>query len=410
MLHSILYSFSNILAGVTMLDRFELLRKSFLQTGTGNSSAVAIILAGLLLIISMLRIAYNLMSDEQNGGFGGLRMWEVLRPIVICVIIMNFSTFLEVFDGTVSYVAKNVYYLHKNDELHAEGDELMQESLERINQKEYEIEKSLRILEDITPDSQRDSIVSKFEAYRTGAGSKVNGHTKASAYKLADKLAEAYQTSTDKAEGHKKGFSGIFIWACHTIYHLLFLLIQGMAEIILCVMAVLGPFVFALSIPQSWKDLPLKWIGSYIEVSLWKVVACIIDFVVTHIQSGIFISKKNDIKILMDRMTNDVFSTDISYAMQNQNLAEITDAFNNLSQLTKIQTSACIIALCGIFALFSVPAITSGIVNLAGGGLSGVGGGVISKAGKTAGGVVTAPGKLGTKVMGDSISSKIVKK
>lgn len=77
---------------------FSAVRKTAISTaGTITSAALAI--AGVLTAIYLVKLYYDMASDEKNGGFGGVPLWDVLRPVFLMIIISSSSLILGTIDG-----------------------------------------------------------------------------------------------------------------------------------------------------------------------------------------------------------------------------------------------------------------------------------------------------------------------
>ena len=66
---------------------------------------VATELACLFIIINLVSIAKEIMADNQMGGYGGIDVAKIYRPIVILVLIESFTPIIQTFDTTVQKVS-----------------------------------------------------------------------------------------------------------------------------------------------------------------------------------------------------------------------------------------------------------------------------------------------------------------
>lgn len=78
------------------------------QAMGGASTSAALTLATFIVGVKMIRMAYNVFSDEQQGGFGGIRLIEVLRPILIVLAINVSGTMFGAMDSVVNYITGSV--------------------------------------------------------------------------------------------------------------------------------------------------------------------------------------------------------------------------------------------------------------------------------------------------------------
>lgn len=74
----------------------------------GHASAfgsLCITIASVILAFKMLRMYYMIASDEQNGGFGGVSLKEIFRPLLIFFLLFNISPLMSLVDTSVNYVS-----------------------------------------------------------------------------------------------------------------------------------------------------------------------------------------------------------------------------------------------------------------------------------------------------------------
>lgn len=86
-------------------DIFQSIREDQLSTMNSDYLETMIILAAIIIAFKLIKLSYTIMSDEQNGGFGGISMWEVLRPIVVLMLLINCSFILSIIDGTCNMIS-----------------------------------------------------------------------------------------------------------------------------------------------------------------------------------------------------------------------------------------------------------------------------------------------------------------
>lgn len=78
------------------------------NTGIAGSTSLALSAACTIVAFQLIKLSYDVMSDEQQGGFGGIRLWQVLRPIIIILAINLSSTLFGWFDYVVNYFASSI--------------------------------------------------------------------------------------------------------------------------------------------------------------------------------------------------------------------------------------------------------------------------------------------------------------
>lgn len=99
----ILLAFEN---STNVFDKILLTVRTYAISGTGTKAAMT--LATFIVGLKLIKMAYHMFSDEQQGGFGGIRLWQVLRPILIILAINVSSTAFNVVDSTVNYITSSV--------------------------------------------------------------------------------------------------------------------------------------------------------------------------------------------------------------------------------------------------------------------------------------------------------------
>ena len=76
--------------------------------GIQASTSLALSAACTIVAFQLIKLSYDVMSDEQQAGFGGIRLWQILRPILIIFAIKYASVLFGWFDYGVNYFASNV--------------------------------------------------------------------------------------------------------------------------------------------------------------------------------------------------------------------------------------------------------------------------------------------------------------
>lgn len=232
-----------------------------------TSSATALIaeeLACLFIIFNLVGIAKEIMSDNQAGGFGGIDVTRLIRPIVFLMLIESFKPIISTFDTTVSSVT-NRMVTATNAMPYTFVDDLNDET------------------KDDGVQTKNKSLIDMVIGFFTGSSSIVN------------------DVSTGVLEffGVSKAFVG------HPISSTLAAMIEAivgflaflekwimrcMTHIYLCLLAIMGPIAFAFSILKPWENAWKTWLGTYIEVSLWGFMIELILYIVNLSQSSIDIT------------------------------------------------------------------------------------------------------------------------
>ena len=82
--------------------------------GASKSVGLAFAIGCIIVALKMIRIAYDMMSDEQGGGMGSLRLSQILRPLVLLLAIQAAGTILSTFDGVVTGVTSGISHSYSS--------------------------------------------------------------------------------------------------------------------------------------------------------------------------------------------------------------------------------------------------------------------------------------------------------
>ena len=92
---------------------FSAIRKNVVG-GIAGSTSLALSVACTIVAFQLIKLSYDIMSDEQQGGFGGVRLWQVLRPVIIVLAINLSPTLFGWFDGAVNFFCSSVNSPYSN--------------------------------------------------------------------------------------------------------------------------------------------------------------------------------------------------------------------------------------------------------------------------------------------------------
>lgn len=99
------------------------------MTASSASTSAALMVASFIVAFKLIKLSYDVMSDEQQGGFGGIRLWQVLRPILIVLAINISGTVFSAIDGAVNYISASA----RGSEAYAVASKLTNEVTNTIN-------------------------------------------------------------------------------------------------------------------------------------------------------------------------------------------------------------------------------------------------------------------------------------
>lgn len=194
--------------------------------------ALAVILAAMLAAFSLIRTSVDYVHGE--GRFG----WQLMRPITILLLVMNFSMVCSAMDGVVNIFTREI-------------SKISDSSLSDLG----------------------DAIGDAFSNL---------GATQVDLIKATDELAEQEEWGLWRKikEGVRIATSTFFktaqistltsiAFVGRGIMEFAFLGVQSVAAVILALIRLFGPFIVALSIPEGWKSGASGWVARYIQISMW---------------------------------------------------------------------------------------------------------------------------------------------
>lgn len=328
------------LSGI-MGNTMEALRMSSARMG-GTISSSAFALACFFFGFRLIKMYYDIVSDEQHGGFGGIRVWDILRPILILLLISGYSwVVIKPVDSlasatsgligggmtaTISSTTKDIGagFREAFDEKKLEGEKKKEENKEGF----------FKALANWTGlDTVLDQFLEPFKNIRYWLKAIPKGTT------------NALGTIVDS----------LLIW----FFKLMANVIQIIADILLTILVMIGPLMMAFSIFDRWKGYIWTFIGQYIQLSLWKPIVAVICWCTTNANG-----------VLCETI---VGGTDGNF-------------FQYIGNVLAAIATTCVTIVAGIEMLKQVPSIANSLVSLA----SGVSAGVNPMG--TAGGAIGAAG------------------
>ncbi len=311
----IMHSFLPLLAGnhETLFRTFRTIRRMAVSNGAGIASLVMGI-ACLIIVVKLIKMTYDLESDEQQAGFGGVSLWQIVRPVVILFALNIYPIVLGAVDGIADTISTSIVSAADRQDTRVllgqriaaldavtnekltqeEAQEILNRNAGRITGKnnptiginpgEYLSNKMLSRRETIeqTADELLDRVAENSEQEldaKDRRARKKELRRWLSAYYKVDK--------TQNADGFEFKNPGTWIPAlCNLIYDFAFIIIECGAEIILCILCFAGPVVLTVSLIDQYRHSFMEFIMRYFQFSFWKVVAAVINWAVKSAQAG----------------------------------------------------------------------------------------------------------------------------
>lgn len=444
---------TKITGGGWASNHFAAIRSEAISASSSICS-MAMAIGSILVAFQLIKMYYDMASDEQHGGFGGIRAWDILRPLTMLFVIMSMGTILPWLDAICNGVS-SALVANMNGTISADEDKLTNslENLEdEISKSKEQIARETR--EDLAEQNGGETSIDlnkKMNDYLESKGipntyMTDKGHVRVlegneyTDYKDWDSFLMSSQTIQDpesdsgqrvvtradllgedgvkeatdmislqkaqrekedetieiKREGRKllkfiqKGgniLGNLATW----LFNFFFVIIMAFADITLCLLAIFGPLAAALSVLESWRGTFKNWLGSYIEVSMWKPVGCAICWVVVKAKHGI-----------------------ATMGLKSAMYTGMDPATSKATIWATIGVEALIL-FAGMKALKQVPSITSSILSIGSSSLGSSAGGsggeamgaaaglAAGGAGKIAGGAAGGAGKIAGSTLGGAV-------
>lgn len=225
---------------------------TFMNTAISSKLAVfgnaAVILAATMCAFSVLKVAYDYIQGTTASNY-----WSVLRPIVVLLLVCQFNTLvLKPFTGMVNIFTREV----------AAG----AGTVDKTYWKQMQDNNTTMIAagkRTINDDYQKD--LKELDEDKSAIG----------------KILYKVKVWLKKVLRHFLNCSTLTVGtvlsgALLIIAKVLLFVQQMLSALYLAIMAVIGPFVFALSIMPGFEGGIKSWIARYIQVSLWVPVGYLI--------------------------------------------------------------------------------------------------------------------------------------
>lgn len=387
-LSTILYTVMPLLAGdhSALFRIFRTIRHTALSSASGIVSLVMGI-ACIIIVIKLIKLTYDLESDEQQAGFGGVTLWQLVRPVVILFALNIYPILLGAIDSVADSITTSIVATaDKMDTRKLIGDrlaiadaatdeELTQEEMEeRI--RAHADEETQRLIYGSIPGQSIETVASyNLLAKVFGNRRKIQdttedlinwanpGMTESEYYskemnerrKQIKRYVAAYYNVGKASDPEKFKLTAPGTWVpalCNIIYDFAFIIIECGAEIILCILCFAGPVVLTVSLMDQYKHAFMEFVMRYFQFSFWKVVAAIINWAVRCAQTG---ACSEGSAIIKERLF-DALTTDSG--------AEAAGAATGALWITAI------IALAGIFCFSKIGELAAYFIPVNGGGMA----------------------------------------
>lgn len=253
-----------------LIGKMEVMRRTIIDGKLAAFGSVAAMAAGLLCAVALLKLSHDYLQGQ------GITLWQVLRPIVLLLLCCNFNSFV-------------VRPIHSICNIFTRG------MCNQVNLSAAAYAKALGDSYKIAVASSLTATVSNFEeaqansAERQASVTEENTPSKAARFWAGVKNfflgAGDYIVAAGKSV--VGGIERLTVSKLLIVVESILLLVmkavlmgqQIYAYIQLVIIALVGPFVFALAIIPSFSHSISSWIARYIQIAFWIPVGQLIMFI-----------------------------------------------------------------------------------------------------------------------------------
>ena len=246
MLHSLIIPMT-----ATMESLLRELERSVLETKLDALTGVAVSLAAACCAISLIGIGSKYLKGMQFD------WWQFVRPILIFLLVCNFSTFVL---GPVRGIA-GVYNVRMAEAVGASTEEfkaLFREQATQMCRQEFGQDEDAETFET----KEDDGSVVRFLK------------------KVGNKMTKSFFKINEKMNlGSAVILSGVMFFFLNMSLSVMVII----ANIYLIIMALIGPFTFALSILTTYSSGIKLWVERYIQYIFWQPLLYTFMYIGTQI-------------------------------------------------------------------------------------------------------------------------------
>ena len=246
MLHSLIFPMT-----ATMESLLSELERCVLETKLDALTGVAVSLAAACCAISLIGIGSKYLKGMQFD------WWQFVRPILIFLLVCNFSTFVL---GPVRGIA-GVYNVRMAEAVGASTEEfkaLFREQATQMCRQEFGQDEDAETFET----KEDDGSVVRFLK------------------KVGNKMTKSFFKINEKMNlGSAVILSGVMFFFLNMSLSVMVII----ANIYLIIMALIGPFTFALSILTTYSSGIKLWVERYIQYTFWQPLLYTFMYIGTQI-------------------------------------------------------------------------------------------------------------------------------
>lgn len=280
-------SSSYCVTGSTTINSMEYIRQNILRGELGGFCSVATVLAGIICAGMMLKYSHDYLEGH------GITLWELIRPLFIFVLIINFNSFVV----TPIHSICNIFTRSVERQCYVSWGDFMKTYINVTSAAMYSTMKNTvnNIADAWKHSDEEDQMWNEIEEQYGGdmfaAFRDEAFNERHPAGSIWEQLGEGFSYVGKGLLGTLGGvIGGTFDMAGTALLSLINgVLFLAMKILLMCqqiycyvyliILSLIGPFAFAIGIVPAFRSTIPGWIARYIQVASWIPIG----FIVLHI-------------------------------------------------------------------------------------------------------------------------------
>lgn len=280
-------SSSYCVTGSTTINSMEYIRQNILRGELGGFCSVAAVLAGIICAGMMLKYSHDYLEGH------GITLWELIRPLFIFVLIINFNSFVV----TPIHSICNIFTRSVERQCYVSWGEFMKTYVNATNAAMVAtMNNALNTISDAWKHSDEEEqeineILEQYDGDMFAAFRDEAFNERHPAGSIWEQLGNGFSYVGKGLAGTFKGivvgtFDMVGTGLLSLINGLLFLAMkillmcqQIYCYVYLIILSLIGPFAFAIGIVPAFRSTIPGWIARYIQVASWIPIG----FIILHI-------------------------------------------------------------------------------------------------------------------------------
>lgn len=280
-------SSSYCVTGSTTINSMEFIRQNILRGELGGFCSVAAVLAGIICAGMMLKYSHDYLEGH------GITLWELIRPLFIFVLIINFNSFVV----TPIHSICNIFTRSVERQCYVSWGEFMKTYVNVTTSAMIAtMNNAVNTISDAWKHSDEEEqeineILEQYDGDMFAAFRDEAFNERHPAGSIWEQLGKGFSYVGKGLAGTFKGivvgtFDMVGTGLLSLINGLLFLAMkillmcqQIYCYVYLIILSLIGPFAFAIGIVPAFRSTIPGWIARYIQVASWIPIG----FIILHI-------------------------------------------------------------------------------------------------------------------------------